>query len=232
MEYYDHNDDYNDKRRRRRLWALLWLLFYLGACLFLMFRAIDIWLPDPLEDAIIVTFEPLSIRAGAQQQAVDAVPSGQMPEQALTTEREDAPELPVAETGQQTPEPAPEPVREVNQRALFPGQTASSGSQSNSGSGGGVSSGTGFSLEGRNYAETPPKPVHPDPTMTNPVRVVMRISVNAEGHVTNAVYEPVGSTIDREDFKRAAREAAMKYLFVPNDAALQTGTITVTFLTN
>lgn len=180
----------------------------------------------------MVVFEPLPSRAGAQvEEPEEVVPTGRMPEQAVTTQAEDAPELPVDEVGEQTPEPVPEPAREVNRRALFPGQTAAS-ARSTTGAGGGASSGTGFSLDGRAYAEKPPEPLHPDPTMTNPVRVLMRVTVNATGTVTNAVFEPAGSTIDRGDFVSAAREAVLKYRFVPSDAELQTGVITVTFFTH
>jgi TonB family protein len=64
-------------------------------------------------------------------------------------------------------------------------------------------------------------------------RVVIRITVNAAGAVTGAVYEQAGSTTNHGDLVSAARTAALRARFTPDETAeVQTGTITYIFRLN
>ncbi len=226
MSYYEDED-----KKKRRRWAIFWLLLYFLGIGFLMTRAFDVLVPDPQQGAIVVEFTPPPVRAGAQRTATQTVPSGGVPQRAMTTTAPDAPELPVSEDGEQTPEPAPviTPAREVNQRALFPGNSAASGEQSSRGSGGGESSGTGFDLDGRYLVGALPPPAY-DVDVEG--HVVMRITVNSDGRVTSAVFEQEGSTTNHGVLVAAARAAAMRARFTVSEAEIQTGTITYIFRLN
>lgn len=147
-------------------------------------------------------------------------------------------------------QPVEERPREVNQRALFPGRNdepgteshgsgAESGNQGNPAGGNeGVSDGTGtgdeghsFDLEGRDLAESLPRPAIPSRNESG--RVVIEITVDNNGAVTNALYLARGSTTQDDELVRLAIDAAKKAKFTPDDKnPLQAGTITYIFKLN
>jgi TonB family protein len=135
------------------------------------------------------------------------------------------------------------PAREVNRRALFPGRTegstaSSQGASEGAGNQGSVEGGpdgadsaggsgsSGFSLSGRYLVGNLPRPAY---NADAEGRVVIRITVNAAGTVTSAVYEPNGSTTNHGELVSAARAAAAKASFTAGEAEIQTGTITYNF---
>lgn len=145
--------------------------------------------------------------------------------------------------------PAEEPKpREVNQRALFPGNTPSSESQSegvtdktegNQGYIGGTQSevydGTGgeggfepdWNLEGRRPRNEFPRPQYVD---NNQGIVVVEIWVNGNGDVTGATYRPEGSTVSLSSpLVSEALKAARGAKFNESDQDIQVGTITYKF---
>lgn len=150
---------------------------------------------------------------------------------------------------QKKPEETPpqEPQRTVNRQALFPGRTQGSnsasegteatgagnqgvleGSPQGSHDGTGVGAGgTGFDLKGRSVVGTLPQP---DYGANKQGRVIVEITVDAAGVVTNASYRARGSTTNDSDLVNAALKAARKSRFnkIEGDG-LQTGTITYNF---
>lgn len=76
------------------------------------------------------------------------------------------------------------------------------------------------------------QPPLPDPGENKSGKVVIRVTVDARGHVTSASYEPVGSTTDDFEMIEAARAAALKTRFTESRAAVQGGTITYFFKLN
>lgn len=142
-------------------------------------------------------------------------------------------------------EPKP---REVNQRALFPGNTPSSkatsegttdlaegnqgyigGTQSDNHEGSGGEGGfePDWNLEGRRPRSAFPKPHYVD---SNSGVVVVEIWVNGSGNVVGASYQPIGSTVSAksplvEEALRAARGAK----FNESEQDVQVGTITYKF---
>lgn len=109
------------------------------------------------------------------------------------------------------------------------GSGSGTGSGMGSGNGSGVGSGSGFSLSGRYLIGSLPRPAY---NADAEGRVVVRITVNREGKVTSAVYEQEGSTTNHGDLVSEARRAALKAMFTPSDADVQTGTITYIFRLN
>ncbi len=167
----------------------------------------------------------------------------------MTTEEPDAPEV-VPETRPETrpatPTPEPAPARQPDSRALFPGRTEGSaatsqgttpgegnqgtqeGSPDGSDTAGGSGS-SGFSLAGRYLAGNLPRPAY---NVDVEGRVVIRITVNAQGAVTRAVYEQAGSTTNNGELVNAARTAALRARFTESEAQVQEGTITYIFRLN
>ncbi len=162
-------------------------------------------------------------------------------------------------TEETKPEVKPEPVKEekkevkeerkINQQALFPGRnrndnssTSEGESQGNSNQGsttGSVDSknhvggnsmgtnGTSFSLAGRN-PESLPKPEY---NYQIEGKVVVEITVDKYGNVTNAVAGVKGSTTLDANLLTAAKKAALRAKFdkKPDAPAYQKGTITYFF---
>ena len=159
--------------------------------------------------------------------------------QAIETEQKEVEETPPTE------EPKP---REVNQRALFPGNTPSSESVSegvtdkavgNQGYIGGTESDTyesaggegGFepdwNLEGRRPRSEFPRPKY---VGDDHGVVVMRIWVNSNGDVMGADYEPKGSTVKAtSELVNEARKAALGVKFNESNQDIQEGFITYIF---
>lgn len=84
-------------------------------------------------------------------------------------------------------------------------------------------------LQGRGLVGDLPRP---DPGENKSGKVVIRVTVDARGHVTGASYEPVGSTTDDFELIEAARAAALKARFTESRATVQGGTITYVFKLN
>jgi TonB family protein len=162
-------------------------------------------------------------------------------------------------TEEKKPEPKPEPEkeekieeekkREVNTNALFPGRdrnantnssegettgegnqgstTGSIDSQNHTGGNSMGTNGTSFSLAGRN-PESLPKPAY---NYQIEGKVVVEITVDKYGKVTNAVPGVKGSTTLDANLLSAAKNAALKAHFdkKPDAPAYQKGTITYFF---
>jgi len=140
-----------------------------------------------------------------------------------------------------------ETPRTADPRAIFQGRTEGSeatsqgvaGGEGNQGNPAGVpggdptgtglgSSGNGFDLSGRSLrGGSLPLPAY-DGNAAG--RVIITITVNRNGDVTNAVYRPVGSTTNDRQLVNAALAAARRATFSPDEAVAQTGTITYNFI--
>lgn len=139
-----------------------------------------------------------------------------------------------------------EQQREVNRRAMFPSRSTTSpatsqgstqgatGNAGNESGGDGSSNGTGtgdsgisFSLAGRQSLGDLPKPAY---SSDNQGRVVVEITVDAQGRVQTASFRPHGSTTQNSSLREAALKAARQARFTPSEEnAVQTGTITYIF---
>lgn len=152
---------------------------------------------------------------------------------------------------EQVKEEKAEPVeeRKVNENALFPGRnrnndtnssegetqgngnqgstTGSVDSKNHSGGNSMGTNGTSFSLAGRN-PESLPKPIYNQQTEG---KVVVEITVDKYGNVTDAVAGVKGSTTLDANLLAAAKRAALKAKFdkKPDAPAYQKGTITYYF---
>ncbi len=141
----------------------------------------------------------------------------------------------------------PEPPREVNKRALFPGAVSkkpneSSGASeprgvagsdrgsekaSNSSLGGGLSG--DFDLAGRTLMGSLPVPSY---GAQEEGRVVINITVDDSGRVTSASLRATSSTTNNSILIDAARRAALEARFSPSESFVQSGTITYIFKLN
>ncbi|MDY0254115.1 MAG: TonB family protein [Tenuifilaceae bacterium] len=114
--------------------------------------------------------------------------------------------------------PVEEKPREVDRRQLFPGQEIST-----------VSGGDGisFSLGGRSALQLP----SPEYPRKKSGTVVVEVTVDRNGNVTNARGGVRGSTTNDTELVNAAEGAARRARFDVNQnaAAYQTGTITYVF---
>ncbi len=216
--------------------------------------------PPPAPPQELTPTDQVSVADAAPARRSTQVPPPPPPRPQMTTEQPDAPEIPfidpnaktteeqtVIDTSSQTqtpptPEPPAEPVRTVNERALFPGQTTNNststqnssstsdrGTPGSQGVAGGVPGSSGVSLTGRYLTGDLPRPAY---TVDAEGRVVMSITVNSEGRVTRADYVQAGSTTNHPELIAAARAAALKARFTIAEAELQTGTITYIFRLN
>ena len=226
-------------------------------------------LPLPGEQGILINFGDDINGAGsieprpAPKQTTQPVQSQQ--EQAeqtpLTQDFEDAPSIPEPEKETPKPEekktedkpaeevkPVEEKPREVNKKALFPGQktdgntsgegeTGTEGNQgSNEGSvdsqsrvGGTVGGGDGISFSlGNRSALKLPTPEYPSQKSGT---VVVEVRVDRNGNVTSVRGGMRGSTTNDSELIKAAERAARlaKFDVDPNATATQTGTITYVF---
>lgn len=228
--------------RRTRLFGALGVVLYIAVCAGVMFLTFTVDRPQT-EAYIVVELgsseAPAAVSAtaagGSAAAASEDVSTAVPAEEILTTEDPDAPEIASVQPTAKPDEKPAEPARQVNKQALFPGASGSSGgasggSQSTSAAGSGAAQGTqgsgGFSLSGRYLVGSLPRPGY---GVDAEGRVVIRITVNAAGIVTGAVYEPSGSTTNNGQLVEAARTAALKARFTAADAEIQTGTITYIF---
>lgn len=82
-------------------------------------------------------------------------------------------------------------------------------------------------LQGRGLVGALPTPVYPAGNRGG--KVVVRVSVDREGKVTSATYEPKGSTTSDSALVEAAIKAARQARFTESAAFIQGGTITYIF---
>lgn len=183
----------------------------------------------------------------------------QATEQMLTADDEEAPvieqqkreEASTTVSDQRTTRPAeqaqPAPERKVNPKALFPGRTVGSTSTSEgqtegqgnqgeetgspAGSHEGIGQGNisvGEDLAGR--TDTALLVIPPYPPINEEGKVVVEVTVRADGSVISARCLSTGTTTSKVVLQNAALEAARKTRFLPSEThELQTGTITYIF---
>ncbi len=251
MNYYEQDD------RRGRRWAAAGVALYLALCVGVMFVTHTIEFPQP-ELGLLIDFGSGDVGLGdfdpdvgdvdVRPASPPAPPTTQPP--VITSDD------PTVDVTVPDPEPTPQPVppaptpapaRQPDRRALFPGRTEGSGATSQGTTGGegnqgaqdgspggsdseGGSGSSGFSLAGRYLVGNLPRPAY---NVEVEGRVVIRITVNAAGAVTGAVYEQAGSTTNHGELVSAARAAALRARFTPDETAeVQTGTITYIFRLN
>lgn len=227
MNYYEQND------RRGRVWGILGIVLYLVVCAGVMFITYRIALPDK-EEYILVELSEDEARPSATLSGSTAAETPTAAESASEVEETVVSEpVMTAEDGK--------PVREVNQRALFRGsatgnsstqtETQASGGGGNDSPNGGV--GGEYSLGGRGLGGDGRLPM-PAYNIDEEGRVVISITVNRDGVVTNAVYQPAGSNTNNGELVSAARAAALRAKFVTDENApeIQRGTITYNFRLN
>ena len=138
-----------------------------------------------------------------------------------------------------------EETRTVNQRALFKMSKDGADNPTNAGNpyakqdtvttamgtGGGLNPIGNDALEeglqGRGLVGSLPQPIYPAGNKGG--RVVIRVAVNQSGAVTEAAYEPKGSTTSDKALVDAALAAARKARFAESKAFVQGGRITYVF---
>lgn len=81
-------------------------------------------------------------------------------------------------------------------------------------------------LQGRGLVGSLPQPTYPG---NESGKVVIRVTIDKSGRVTNAVYEPKGSTTSDPAMVNAAIAAARKALFTESRSFVEGGTITYKF---
>lgn len=137
-----------------------------------------------------------------------------------------------------------EETRTVNPRALFRANTsgvdepedvgnpkAKEGDKNTAhGNGGGLSPDGNDQLDkglqGRGLVGDLPRPSYPG---NRSGKVIVRVTVDASGRVTNAVFEPSGSTSSDSELIKAALDAARKARFTESRSFVEGGTITYYF---
>lgn len=140
-----------------------------------------------------------------------------------------------------------EETRTVNQRALFKMSKDGADNPANagnpyakqdtvttaSGTGGGLNpvgnDALDEGLQGRGLIGSLPQPIYPPGNDGG--KVVVRVTVNKSGVVTEAAFQPKGSTLSKKAFVDAAIAAARKARFTESAAFVQGGTITYVFKT-
>ena len=215
-------------------WAIIATIIYAaGIALVMLYGVVHIEQPPEKEATLFVEFiepEPELSSESVASPAPDEAPQHQV----LSNE----------DSSQQVDGEAPK-TQTVNPRALFkmnqggvdtpensgnPYAQQSDKDQS-SGSGGGLNPvGTDAldeGLQGRGLVGTLPMPVYPAGNRGG--KVVIRVSVDKEGNVTSATYEPKGSTTSDSSLVEAAIKAAKRAKFTESEAYMQGGTITYLF---
>lgn len=245
MNYYDEN---TRAPRRRATVALAAYLFAVAAAL--AFVQIGTECPEPA--AIVLVELP-------EKPAPVPPPTPPSPPASQVTTPAPAPETPVRNPEPvRHDEPAPveqnnptsgqqEETRTVNPRALFhqstsgPDDPADAGNR-NAPQGDNETArgeGTGSKvqgldqldrgLQGRGLVGDLPRPDYPG---NRAGKVLVRVTVDREGKVTSAEYEPKGSTTTDAALIAAARRAALQARFTVSTQHVQSGTITYVFRLN
>ncbi len=223
MNYY--KDDTNAPRR----WATVALLIY-GGALAVLFLTVGIERPaDAPSEAIEVELAPAP---EPEPRLAPKIPEPQMHDE------------PAAEE-QNNPAPGEAPrTQTVNPRALFrqsqsgpdepenAGNPRASRAEEDAASGRGTGSSPEGSdqldkgLQGRGLVGALPKPRY---SANESGKVVIRVTVDRTGKVTDATYEPKGSTISNPELIEEARKAALQARFTESRSFVQGGTITYLF---
>jgi TonB family protein len=217
---------YEDNERRGRLAGVLAVAAYaVAVAVLLLLVRWSIVKPETAGEGILVAFgaEVSDFDAAGTNSSVDTPPVE--PTDIQTQSYEEAPEAPVEVEQPRRPDPA----------ALFPGsdaagstaQGAPHGAEGGNPQGTGLGSeGSGFDLAGRSIVGSLPAPNYPS---NRSGRVVVDITVDAEGRVTSAAYRAQGSTTNSGELVGAAIEAARRARFTEGEG-LQSGTITYNFI--
>lgn len=220
---------YKDNPNSSRHWASVALLLYVAVVTVALWW-VDFELPQTAaQEPILVELAPIP----------EPEPEPQPEEQAPQMHETPAEEEQRNEVRGSEPE-----TRTVNQKALFrqsqsgPDEPENAGNphaqeaekEQTSGTGSGLSpEGTDWldtGLQGRGLVGALPKPRY---TGNASGKVVIRVTVDASGRVTSAVYEAKGSTTSDAELVREAREAALKARFTESRSHLQGGLITYLF---
>ena len=227
MQYYDPND------RKPRLWAVVVTLLYavlIGVSFAFVsfdFRRIEEKVGDEIE---IELYDP-PVRETPPPTPVKPTPEPRVHQQTAPTEQN-------AQVGGKD-----ETTRTPNPKALFKMNKGGDDEPENAGNpfakqGEDKASGTGpglkpdgfdqldKGLQGRGLKESLQKPYYPG---SKSGKVLVRVTVNSQGLVTSATFEPVGSTTSDSQLVEAAIAAARKARFTESNAAVAGGTITYVF---
>ncbi len=199
---------------------------YAALCVWLLMKTFGITVPEPNAD-IVILMDEVEYMAPSESAPAEARPLEEEP--MMTTNDPEAPE--VLTPAENTLVREDEAVRQVDQRALFPGSsdTAPAATQRPQEMEDEESDSQGYSLEGRYLVGHLPRPAY---EVDAAGRVVIKITVNGDGVVTRAEYQQEGSTTNHAVLVAASRAAALKARFTEDEAAIQTGTITYIFRLN
>ncbi len=250
MQYYD-DDNGRGSRRAGAIAAVAYIVLWV-----VLMLVVNISLKvKETGEGILMAFGDTeqaggTISASRPQPANDQSPADNRTpvtdtEDIMTQDTEDAPAV-TPQQQQQTAPPVEEQPRVPDPNALFPGNRQSGstsqgttegegrqGSQDGTpgadpaGTGAGEGS-TGFSLAGRSLVGSLPTPRY-GPNKSG--RVVVDITVDAEGRVIRAVPRGHGSTTNDSELVKAAMDAATEARFnVVEGNRLQTGTVTYNFI--
>lgn len=226
MYYYDPND------RKPRLWAVVVTLLYAAligvsfAFVSFDFRRIEVKVGDEIEielyDPPVRETPPTPVKPSPQprvhEQAAVEEQTAQVEGKDETTRTPNPQALfKMNKGGADEPENAGNPhAKEGEDKALGigPGLNPDGLDQLDKG------------LQGRGLAGNLPKPTYPG---SKSGKVLIRVTVNSQGAVTSATFEPKGSTTSDSQLVEAAIAAAKKARFTESRATVQGGTITYLF---
>lgn len=220
---------YKDHTNAPRCWATAALLLY-GGVLAALFLTVGIELPvDALSEAIEVELAPAP---EPQPQPVPKIPEPQMHDEPAAEEQNNAVrgEAPATQTVnpralfRQSQSGPDEPENAGNPRARRADEDAASGRGTGSSPEGSDQLDKG--LQGRGLVGALPKPRY---SANEAGKVVIRVAVDRTGKVTDATYEPKGSTISNPELIEEARKAALQARFTESRSFVQGGTITYLF---
>ncbi len=233
MDY--SRESYFEREREALWWALVvTAVFGLAAALLLWFVSFD-FAKNRKPDSDVIYVEIIS----KPEPPAPVTPPVRKRTPAPQHERVAANDNTQQATGPQ------EETRTVNSRALFKmtqggdeeivdaGNTKAPEADADkaSGTGGGLNpSGTEMldeGLLGRGVVGSLPKPAYPKGNVGG--KVVVRVTVDKGGNVTDAIYEPRGSTTSDAALVKAAIDAARRAKFTESAAFMQGGTITYHF---
>lgn len=249
ISYYPEND-----RTPRKIAVMATVVYFLvlAAIIFLFSFRLNSSL-DPLAGGMMIDFGNTETGSGnhdlpdAKIDRRTTAETAVLPRELLTQDIEDAPhrQTAVKPEKQKTVQPAEQPQKTVDRRALFPGQSdavsPSEGENTGKGNQGrpdgiaggnrmdGSGSGNGsFSLEGRKIVGSLPEPEYNADAQG---RVIVEVRVNQQGQVTSAAFRSNGSTTTNHILVQAAERAAKKAVFNVDENApfTQVGTITYNF---
>lgn len=223
MKYYKDNPNYS------RYWAWAALLLYgvvMGAALlWLQVNTPQVAAQEPILVELVPLPEP-----EPEPQPVERAP--QMHDTPSEVEQREEVRGPEPETRTANPRAlfrqsqggVDEPENAGNPHAEEADKDSASGTKSGLSPEGSDWLDTG--LQGRGLVGSLPKPRY---TGNASGKVVIRVTVDAAGHVTSATYEPKGSTTSDPELIREAREAALRARFTESRSHLQGGLITYLF---